>query len=430
MENKLVRKSNFLIEAAYRLSAIEQKIVLVLAAMIKSQDREFKTYTLKVRNFSNFIELDSNADYEYLKSVTKTLLEKVFVVRTPNSEIQTHWLSSVEYNHGKGSVVFSFDPKLKPFLLQLKERYTTYRLHDVVQLRSAFSIRMYELLKEYEKIGHRTFEVADLKEILGLTPQQYTLYGDFKRRVILPAQKELKAKTDIAFTFEEIKTGRAVAQIRFRILLNPDYKGQTAVGLPKELTEGTELDQVLEILPEAYQKSQAIKRLLVSYLEKTDVEYVIRNIEYANAKSNAVNAGAAPGKGSNYRNYLAKALQADYGLPFKEDLEALNASQEKARAREKEIKRIQKQEAEQKEREQDDLKRVKVYQENLSAKALQALREEAFEKLPEDQKNMVLQKTPGSGMLLKLAMKNICLDRMHITQPELFSTQTGQEEEE
>ena len=35
MEHKLIRKSNFLIEASYKLSLVEQRIVMVLASMIK-----------------------------------------------------------------------------------------------------------------------------------------------------------------------------------------------------------------------------------------------------------------------------------------------------------------------------------------------------------------------------------------------------------
>ena len=417
MENNLVRKSNYLVEAAYRLSAVEQKIILVLASMIRSKDREFKPYMLKIRNFSQFIELDSKADYEYLKGVTKTLLEKVFVIRTPESEIQTHWLSSVEYNHGKGSVAFTFDPKLRPFLLQLKERFTTFRLRDVIQLRSAFSIRMYELLKEYENIGSRTFDVEQLKEVLGLESHQYTLYGDFKKRVILPAQRELGSKTDIAFEFEEIKTSRAVTKLRFRILPNVNYRGHDNAddALPCPPPDISEYDKVEQLLPEAYRKSQAIKRLLLSYLDSHDLEYVTRNIAYANAKSNAVNKGVSHGKGSNYRNYLAMALRADFGLPFKEDLEAAKATQLVKKQKEAELAGIQQREMEKARLDQQNMERAKVYQESLSLTAVEQLREEAFESLDAQQKSLVLRNTPGSEMLIKIAMTHICISRMHLS---------------
>lgn len=421
MENHLVRKSNYLVEAAYRLSAVEQKIILVLASMIRTKDREFKPYMLKIRNFSRLIELDSKADYEYLKGVTKSLLEKVFVIRTPHSEIQTHWLSSVEYNQGKGSVAFTFDPKLKPFLLQLKDRFTTFRLRDVIQLRSSFSIRMYELLKEYENIGSRTFAVEQLKEVLGLEPRQYGLYGDFKKRVIVPAQKELAAKTDIAFDFDEIKTSRAVTKLRFRIFANVNYRGhgedalsyeEKSSSVSPDIFQNSDYEKLERLLPEEYRSSKSIKRLLLSYLETNGLDYVARNIAYANAKSNAVNHGISRGRGSNYRNYLAFALRSDFGLPFKEDLEAEKANQGVLKQKEAELAGIQQREMEIVRRDQQNMELAKSYQERLSPAALSQLREEAFDALDDQQKSLVLRNTPGSDMLLRIAMTRISISRM------------------
>lgn len=421
MENHLVRKSNYLVEAAYRLSAVEQKIILVLASMIKTKDREFKPYMLRIRNFSRLIELDSKADYEYLKSVTRSLLEKVFVIRTPHSEIQTHWLSSVEYNEGKGSVAFTFDPKLRPFLLQLKERFTTYRLRDVIQLRSSFSIRMYELLKEYENIGSRTFELKQLKEVLGLERRQYTLYGDFKKRVILPAQKELKAKTDITFEFEEIKTSRAVTKLRFQISANANYRGSQdgsdddiCIADSLKPAAQADYDRLEQLLPEKYRSMKSVQRLVLSYLEGRGVEYVARNIAYANAKSNAVNHGVSKGRGSNYRNYLAIALHADFGLPFIEDLEAQKATQAVQKRKEAELADIQQREMEKVRRDQENMEIAGKYQKQLAPAELAQLREEAFDSLDDQQKSLVLRNTPGSEMLLKIAMTHICMARMKV----------------
>lgn len=415
MKNKLVRKSNFLVEAAYKLSAVEQKIILVLASMIKMGDREFAPYSLEIRKMSHFIGLDTKADYGYLKDVTKALMEKVFVIRTPESVIQTHWLSSAEYFPGSGVVEFTFDPKLKPFLLQLKERFTTYRLHDVVQLRSAFSIRLYELLKEYEKVGARAFEVLDLKRILGLDDNHYPLYADFKKRVIVPAQKELAAKTDITFTFEEIKTGRAITKVRFLIQTNTNY--QRPVALPEEIVSDPELESLCTLLPIHLRHQNAIRKLITLYRTKFGKEYVARNIEYTNAKSNAAQPGAEAISG-NYRNYLKKALTGDFGLAYKEDNQAREVIEEKLRQeREAQAKELQAQEnREQIERENQE--RARVYQESMAPEALEALREEAFNRLDSSQQDLVRRKSPGTERLLKITMTKVCLERMKISSPE------------
>ena len=168
-------------------------------------------------------------------------------------------------------------------------------------------------------------------------------------------------------------------------------------------------------------------KLLRSWLAQQNFEYVVRNIKYANAKSNAVNAGAAPGKGSNYRNYLAKALREDFGLSFKEDLEALNSSKEEAHKRELELKQIQESQANKLHQEQKDIEQARVYQESLFPKDLQTLREEALKSLDTQQQSLVLRKTPGSEMLVKMAMNRVSMTRMKISQPPLFEKEKFQQ---
>ena len=73
-----------------------------------------------------------------------------------------------------------------------------------------------KLLKQYEKIQERTFSLNDLRVLLG-AEDIYPAYGNFKQRVLLPAQKELKSKTDISFDLEEIKRGEEVAKVKFII---------------------------------------------------------------------------------------------------------------------------------------------------------------------------------------------------------------------
>jgi len=61
--------------------------------------------------------------------------------------------------------------------------------------------------------------VEEIKILLEIETR-YNAYADFKRNVILLAQKELKSKTDICFDFEEIKKRRRVYAIRFTIYKN------------------------------------------------------------------------------------------------------------------------------------------------------------------------------------------------------------------
>ncbi|MFE8698405.1 replication initiation protein [Cytobacillus sp. FJAT-53684] len=214
--NKLVTKSNMLIEANYKLGVVEQKIILCLASNIHPSDSDFKTYTLPIKEFTKLLGLKGTPKYTELRQITKELMQKVFEVRINKKVIQVGWLSYVAYNETEGTIDIRFDPFLRPYLLELKREFTSYKLENVVKLKSSYAIRIYELLKQYEKIQERTFPIESLRKMLG-AEDIYPAYGNFKQRVLVPAQKELKKKTDISFQIEEIKTGRRVSKIKFVI---------------------------------------------------------------------------------------------------------------------------------------------------------------------------------------------------------------------
>jgi len=156
---------------------------------------------------------------------------------------------------------------LKPFLLHLKERFTNYRLANIVQLKSRFSIRLYELLKQYEKIGKRTFGLYDLRTTLGIEDDQYKQYTDFRKRVIQVAENELKEKTDISFTFKEHRASKKVDSITFTIYSNaPDsaFAFEKLEMTPVETQEqeiDSDLESLKDIIPPIYRNKISIKKL-------------------------------------------------------------------------------------------------------------------------------------------------------------------------
>jgi plasmid replication initiation protein len=222
-DQNLVTKSNVLIEANYKLGVVEQKIIICLASNIQPTDSDFKTYTLPIKEFNKLLGLKGTPKYSELRQITKDLMQKVFEVRINKKVIQVAWLSYVAYNESDGTIDIRFDPFLRPYLLELKKNFTSYKLENIVKLKSTYAIRIYELLKQYEKIQERTFQLEDLRKMLG-AEDIYPAYGNFKQRVLAPAQKELKKKTDISFEIEEVKIGRRVNKVRF-IITSVQKKG-------------------------------------------------------------------------------------------------------------------------------------------------------------------------------------------------------------
>jgi plasmid replication initiation protein len=214
--NNAVTKSNALIEANYKLSTLEQKIILYLISQIHKDDDDFKMYKLPIQEFSELLGYRGSPKYTELREITKNLMRKVLEIREGQKLKQMSWVSYVEYDAHSGYVSLAFDPRLKPYLLQLKREFTTYRLKNVMELKSSYSIRMYELLKRWQYMGEVVIQLDDLRMMVGVG-DKYSEYHNFKKRVLTPANKEISEKTDITFVYKEIREKRKVVALRFQI---------------------------------------------------------------------------------------------------------------------------------------------------------------------------------------------------------------------
>ena len=223
-DNSLVTKSNYLVEARYRLTLREQRFILLMVSMIEPEDSAFTYYKVPSKQLIEALGLGKEKDaYKRLKQIVRGLQTRLLQIKHPDGVVEVQWVGSADYRKA-GIIEFEFSTKLMPYLLQLQEQFTKYRLKNIVQLQSVYAIRIYELLKQYEKIGSRRMTVEDLRAYLGIEETKYKMYANLKDRVLKPAHKEVNEKTDIAFTFDEIKEGRKVVAVRFHIERN-EHKG-------------------------------------------------------------------------------------------------------------------------------------------------------------------------------------------------------------
>ena len=217
--NYLVAQSNDLIEARHNnpLTVREQKIILAMVSEIQPDDKDFKEYRISLKNFNEMLGLKGKTKYSEIKEIVKNLMGKTIEIPRKNKGwLLVNWVSSAEYIDGEGVIELTFSPKLKPYLLQLKE-YTSYRLSNILSLNSTYSIRLYELMKKWEFLGQWEYPVEDLRGKLGVEEGKYPKYSNFKARVLLRAVEEVNEKTEFYITFEEIKKGRSVDKIKFTI---------------------------------------------------------------------------------------------------------------------------------------------------------------------------------------------------------------------
>jgi len=121
----------------------------------------------------------------------------------------------------------SIAPEFKPYLLQLKEFFSKIPIKYTYVLNSRYAIRLYELLKQYENTGFRVDYLPELREMLGVEPNEYIRFDNFEKRVLKQAVKEINEKTDIEVSYKKKKTGRKITHIEFEIKSKKSKIGDT-----------------------------------------------------------------------------------------------------------------------------------------------------------------------------------------------------------
>lgn len=310
---QLVRKSNDLIEARYRLSVEEQKIILLLASQISSSDEDFNEYELHVAKFASQFGLELNGKlYTSMEQAAEGLLGRVISLKTETEDTvaRTVWFSYIEYVKGKGRIKLRFDKSLKPYLLQLKQHFTQYPLQHVVNFRCQYSVRLYELLKmeAYKaKNGRfeRTLAIQDYREMLGIGKKEYPVFADLRRRVIEPPVQEITSQTDLnILKVEYLKEGRRITRLTFYVELRSETEllehQRQQVQQPKQKTQG--LHRVIKRLVELGFALDTAKK----FKNKYGVRRIERNIAYALAKKQESGVKNMPA-------YLNRAIADDLG---------------------------------------------------------------------------------------------------------------------
>lgn len=304
-DHYIVTESNALIEARTNLDLYEERLIYILASRINPNDTHFRTCFFKVKDIAEKLDLTEKNFYKRIREIIDRLQHKQVIIedQATNSTLKSQWLSASRYYHGKGIIELEFSQMLGPYLLQLKNNFTNYRLWNVLYLKSFYSSKLYKLLKQYLPLGKRKFtSLADLKEKLEIENGKYTLYSHLKNRILLNAQRELEEKTDIRFTIEEIKNGNKVVGVTFHIF--PNTKAPR-IGVND--AEYIDSESVYDLLGRFEINRKMTNELLITYGEN----HIRANIKYVYEKQRNAEIGSLSG-------YIIKAIKQNYAASEKE----------------------------------------------------------------------------------------------------------------
>ena len=311
-QETVIRRSNELIQARYKLTVEEQRLVLFLSSMIRPDDEDFKDYEIRVSDFVKMFGLEKQkAIYKAVEEASRELAGKKIDLSNGKEKIYASWLSYVRYIEGSGVIQLRFDKSLKPYLLQLQGNFTKYQLNTVASFKSSYSIRRYERLKmevwKAEKAGNKqfekSFEILEYRNLLGIEKKAYSIFADFRKWTIEPPIREISEQTELNISETRyIKTGRKITGITFVVKIRvadeaPVLSLETEEALPKEQPH-----PLVERLISFGYGVETAKRDLKKY----GVKRLERNIAYTLAKQQEGLLKDVPA-------YLNKAIAEDMG---------------------------------------------------------------------------------------------------------------------
>lgn len=226
-----ITQSNRLVEASHTLTLNEKRLVLCAASLIDPRKPLPKDGYLTIRadTFADVFGLDVRHAYEALDDAASRLFERDIRRYSKGKMVERmRWVFHVKYREGQGCVELGFSPTVLPHLTMLNREFTSYQLKQIGSLSSFYSIRLYELMSQFIKLGQRECTLAQLRQMLDLG-EKYQDVKDMRRWVLNPALKELNAGTDLAVTAEPRRNGRKIMGFSFTIKKDD----QLALELPR-----------------------------------------------------------------------------------------------------------------------------------------------------------------------------------------------------
>jgi plasmid replication initiation protein len=196
----------------------EYKLLLTSLSRIKPGDLLDPVY-LKVSTFKKLLDIKRKMyirTEDYCTSLqSKTLL--IYLKKDNSKKKKSYktfnWFQRIVYDDGL--VQFKFSPELKPYLLNLTQ-YTKYNLKNIINLDSKYSIRIYELVKQYQLCKKRIFKLKEFKVLINADKPAYSK-PNYLRKLLNKCVSEINIKTDLYIDFDEIKKGRSIEKIKFII---------------------------------------------------------------------------------------------------------------------------------------------------------------------------------------------------------------------
>ena len=215
----MATQSNQLIEASYRMSVPAKRVMLMLLGQIHPGQQDISgKIRIEAADYAEKTGVSLDQSYRDIKNGCRELMRTIITTRnaaarTTEECVVVHWMN---YHESEGWLEATFTPWIAPFIHKLRNiGYKTISINEAVQFKRFYTIRLYELLMQWESSGVRLITLEDLRNSFSIDKKTYLTYKDFRVKVLEPSINEIEQKTLWRIKSNPIKTGKKITSLKF-----------------------------------------------------------------------------------------------------------------------------------------------------------------------------------------------------------------------
>jgi len=224
-KSDLVVKSNRLNTAIQNLSLSEVRIIQLAIVDARETGEGISTekpLLISAARYAEAFNVTLQTAYEAIIDAEKNLFERRFSFLDEYDEpVKSRWIQRSKHVKGMASIsiIFTYDVVNEIVRIDGFEKFfTSYMLEQTANMKSTYSVRLYELLIQWKSIKNTpVFELKRFREQLGISDEEYTRMDNFKKRILDSSIEEINEKSDIKVSYEQVKKGRTITGFKFKI---------------------------------------------------------------------------------------------------------------------------------------------------------------------------------------------------------------------
>ena len=301
--------------AKHNLSLTAQRILRVVASLIKEDDKPNKIYRFGTRDFCNVFGIKTDKLHKVMRSAMEEL-RQTFILPVGKGRV-TGFISTGQLYDNE--IHIQFDPFLQPYYQNSLNGH--YKLINVKTFNYSYTFRFYELflLKLKDRNEHTFYiDLTDLKAWLKIE-DKYKSYADLKRRILTPIINDINGEVredgqenscNLRIEFEEVKTGKKISGLNFKVKKVDVNQHIVPEQLLNNLVEKTEIFD--ELQPDNQHAYLYLKNTLK--VHKNSIDRCIKKFgeETFTKIYMYIQRAESSGKINNITRYAAKCLNEGY----------------------------------------------------------------------------------------------------------------------